>query len=209
MQKGMKGKIFMKTNIDREAALALLKKYISTRTVYLHSIESEAVMIKLAEKLKATHNEVDIDVDFWGTTALLHDLDSDRTIGDLSRHGFETVELLKKEGYDIPEMFRSIISHTEALGVSDAKRTHMMDYALAASENITGIISAYVKMRPTKTVQGVKVKSITKKLKDRSFAASVNRDFINDVEEYLGIERSKFLKISIEAMTRIADQTGM
>lgn len=199
----------MKKSIDREAALTLLKKYVTSKSVFLHSIESEAIMIKLAENLKTFQKKEDIDPTFWGITALLHDLDSDRISGDLSKHGFETVEILKSEGYEIPVMFESIISHTEGLGFSDTKRTHTMDYALAASENITGIISAYVKMRPTKKIEGLKDKSITKKIKDSSFAASVNRQFINDVEKHLGIERSKFVNIAIEAMTEIADQTEM
>lgn len=199
----------MKNSIDRDAAVSLLKKYVSSKSVFLHSLESEAVMVKLAEQLKTVHKNEDIDVTFWGITALLHDLDSDSIGGDLSKHGFETVEILKREGYEIPVMFESIISHTEALGLSDVKRVHMMDYALAASENITGIISAYVRMRPTKKIEGLKVKSITKKIKDSSFAASVNRQFINDVDEHLGIERTEFVKIAIEGMTGIADQTGM
>lgn len=199
----------MKNSIDREEAVGLLKKYVRSKNVYLHSIESEAIMRRVAESLKSVGKDESIDVDLWATTALLHDLDSEVVGDDLSRHGVETVEILTREGYDIPVMFESILSHTEALGFTEAKRTTKMDYALAASENMTGIISAYVKMRPTKKIEGLSAKSITKKIKDRSFAASVNRDFINDVEKHLGMGRSDFVTIAIDAMTEIAEQTGM
>ncbi|MCT4534686.1 HD domain-containing protein [Halodesulfovibrio sp.] len=199
----------MKNTIDRESAITLLQKYVRSKTVYFHSIESEAIMRNVAQKLQATHPEENIDIDLWAITALLHDLDSELTTDDLARHGVETVKLLQKEGYEIPEMFQAILSHTEALGFSEIKRTTKMDYALAASENMTGIISAYVKMRPTKKIDGLKAKSITKKIKDRSFAASVNREFINDVDKHLGLDRSEFVTLSIDAMTEIADQIGM
>ncbi|RLD75920.1 MAG: phosphohydrolase, partial [Bacteroidetes bacterium] len=91
---------------------------------------------------------------------------------------------------------------------NEAKRETDFEIILSAAENITGIISAYVAIRPDKKIAGTKVKSIKKKLKSKAFAASVNREFIYDIEK-TGIELDTFLQISIDAMNEIADQIGL
>jgi predicted hydrolase (HD superfamily) len=128
--------------------------------------------------------------------------------GDYSQHGYKTVEILKKEGYDLPEMFKAIISHTEGVSGTEAKRETDFEIILSAAENITGLISAYVLMKPEKKIAGTKVKSIKKKLKAKAFAASVNREFIYDIEK-TGIDLDTFLQIAIEAMTEIAEEVEM
>ncbi len=128
--------------------------------------------------------------------------------GDPERHGLETIDILKKEGYDCPEMFHAILTHTEGFAQNRPARKTRFEYALAAAESITGIITAYVLVRPDKKIAGTQPKSITKKLKDKSFAASVNRAFINDIEK-TGIERNHFIQMAIEALTEIAEEIGM
>ena len=191
----------MKTSISRDEALQIWDKYLKTKYLRYHTLESEAIMRKLAEYFGK-------DVDFWGITGLLHDLDMDVIDGDYSQHGYKTVEILKKEGYDIPEMFKAIISHTEGVSGTEAKRETDFEIILSAAENITGLISAYVLMKPDKKVAGTKLKSIKKKLKAKAFAASVNREFIYDIEK-TGIDLDTFLQIAIEAMTEIADEVEM
>jgi len=191
----------MKTSISRDEALQIWDKYLKTKYLRYHTLESEAIMRKLAEHFGK-------DVDFWGITGLLHDLDMDVIDGDYSQHGYKTVEILKKEGYDIPEMFKAIISHTEGVSGTEAKRETDFEIILSAAENITGLISAYVLMKPDKKVAGTKLKSIKKKLKAKAFAASVNREFIYDIEK-AGIDLDTFLQIAIEAMTEIADEVEM
>lgn len=191
----------MKTKITREEALALWDKYLTTSHLRLHTLESEAIMRRLARHFGE-------DEEYWGITGLLHDLDMDMMDGEYSEHGYKTVEILQKEGYDLPQMFQAIIAHTEGVSGHDAKRESEFDYILSAAENITGIISAYVAIRPEKKIAGTKVKSIKKKLKSKAFAASVNREFIYDIEKS-GLELSEFIQISIEAMTDIADEIGM
>jgi len=190
-----------KSTISRAGAREIWNKYLKTEYLRLHTIESEAIMRKLASHFNR-------DVDFWGNTGLLHDLDMDVINGDYSLHGYKTVEILKSEGFDIPEMFGAIISHTEGVSGSDAKRSSEFEYILSAAENITGIISAYVILTPEKKVAGTKVSSIKKRLKSKAFAASVNREFIYDIEK-AGIELDVFLQLAIDAMTEIADQIGM
>jgi predicted hydrolase (HD superfamily) len=192
----------MKDKITYEQAKKIWEKYLKTEYLRLHTRESEVIMRKLA-------NHFGEDEEFWGITGLLHDLDMDSINNDYSLHGKKTVEILKKEGYNIPEMFDAIIAHTEGLEESNAERKTRLDYVLAAAENITGLISAYVLVRPDKKIEGTKVKSITKKIKDKAFAASVNRQFINDIYEKTGMERSTFIQLSIDAMKEIADEIGM
>jgi uncharacterized protein len=192
---------FMKTTISNQEAREIWDKYLKTEYLRLHTLESEAIMRKIASYLGK-------DADFWGNTGLLHDLDMDVINGNYSEHGYKAVELLKSEGYDIPEMFAAIISHTEGVSGNEAKRTTDFDIILSAAENITGIISAYVILTPDKKVAGTKVKSIKKRLKSKAFAASVNREFIYDIEK-AGIELDTFLQISIDAMTEIAEEIGM
>jgi len=191
----------MKTKINRVDAIGLWNKYLKTEYLKLHTRESEAIMRKLAQHLGE-------DEEFWGVTGLLHDLDMDIIGNDYKEHGYKTVEILKKEGYDIPEMFDAIIAHTEGVSGYDAKRKTRFDFILAAAENITGIISAYVAIKPDKKIAGAKVSSLKKKLKSKAFAASVNRPFIYDIENQ-GIELSLFLSIAIDALTEIADEIGM
>ncbi|RLD65792.1 MAG: phosphohydrolase [Bacteroidetes bacterium] len=191
----------MKTEINNNEARQIWNKYLKTQYLKFHTLESEAIMRKLAKHFGE-------DEDFWGITGLLHDLDMDIINGDYSLHGNKTVDLLKEEGYDIPEMFKAIISHTEGVSGNEAKRETDFEIILSAAENITGIISAYVAIRPDKKIAGTKVKSIKKKLKSKAFAASVNREFIYDIEK-TGIELDTFLQISIDAMNEIADQIGL
>lgn len=192
----------MKTSITYDEAVKIFDKYIKTEHLRLHSRESEVIMRKIAKHFNEDEN-------LWGITGLLHDLDMDVIDGDYSIHGEKTVQLLREEGYDIPEMFSAIKAHTEVLENSEAKRETRFDYVLAGAENLTGIISAYVAVRPGKKIEGAKQKSVVKKLKDKSFAAAVNRQMINDVSEKTELERSQFIQMGIEAMAEISEELGM
>ncbi|MBU1019197.1 MAG: HD domain-containing protein [Patescibacteria group bacterium] len=190
----------MKNQITLEEAQELLKKHLHEQYLLHHSRETEVIMRALAKHFGE-------DEEFWGLTGLLHDLDMEEIGTDYAKHGDRTVEILQEEGYDIPEMFQTIKSHTENLGFTDIKRESKFEYSLSAAENISGFIVAYTLMRPDKKLENVTVKSIKKKLKDKSFAAKVNRELINDIEK-TGLERSEFLQIAIDAMKGIAGEIG-
>jgi uncharacterized protein len=191
----------MKNNITNLEAKQIWEKYLKTEYLKLHTIESDAIMRKLARHFGK-------DEDLWGNTGLLHDLDMDVINGDYRLHGIKTVEILKSEGFEIPEMFDAIISHAEGVNEGGAKRTTDFDYILSAAENITGMISAYVAVLPDKKVAGAKPSSIIKRLKTKAFAASVSREFIYDIEK-TGLKLDVFIQLSIDAMSEIADEIGM
>ncbi len=192
----------MKKMITYPEARELFDKYLQTDYLRKHSRETEVIMRALAKATGA-------DEEFWGICGLLHDLDLDALNGDLERHGRRTVEILKENGYDIPEMFSAILAHVEGMEGSDFRRKNDLEYILAGAENITGLISAYVILRPDKKIEGVKVKSVLKKFKSPAFAAKVNRDFIRDAAEHAGMELREFIGISIDAMRSISDEIGM
>jgi predicted hydrolase (HD superfamily) len=140
---------------------------------------------------------------------LLHDLDLDEIGDNMTQHGTHTVNILKNAGYDIPDLFNAILSHVEGIEGVPYKRETSFQYILAGAENITGLISAYVILRPDKKIEGVKVKSVMKKYKSPAFAAKVSREFISDAAEHAGMELAEFIGLSIEAMAEIADELGM
>lgn len=187
----------MKTEITRQEAYDILNKYIKQDYIKYHSIESEAIMKALAKHFG--ENE-----EFWWITGLLHDLDMDVIWENYDNHWFETIKILKFEWYDIPVMFKAILSHCECLETPDVKRETNLEFALAAAEQTTWVITAYARMRPEKFAN-MEVSSLTKKFKDKSFAAKVSREFINDIEK-IGLARWDFFKIAIEAIQAIWDQ---
>jgi predicted hydrolase (HD superfamily) len=191
----------MKTTITAEEANGLLRKYLHQDYLLNHSRETEVIMRSLARHFGE-------DEEFWGLTGLLHDLDLEQTVNDLEKHGERTCAIMEEEGYSIPVMFHAIKAHSENLGFLGVKRESKMEYCLAAAENVTGLIVAYVLMRPDKKIEGATASSLTKKFKDKSFAAKVNREFINDIEK-TDLQRNEFFEIALSAMKGIAPEIGL
>ena len=192
----------MTNKISVEKAKKLLEKYVKTQFIREHSIEAGVIMGSLAKHF----NE---DEEIWEVSGILHDLDMDEINGDYSIHGITTKKILENEGYEVNEVIKPILAHTECLEEMNKEfvRETRIDFALAAAEQITGIITAYARMRPNK-FEDMQVKSLTKKFKDKAFAANVNRDFINDIEK-AGLERGEFFKIAIDAIYEIKEEINI
>ena len=157
--------------ISRDEALALLAENHVQAGLLQHSIASEAVMRALAR-------EFGEDEELWGLTGLLHDVDYPATEATPEKHGLEGARLL--EGKLPEEALTAIRAHNgEMTGCAPQTR---FDFALRCGETITGLISAAALMRPT-GYEGMEVKSIKKKMKDKAFAASVCRDNIRQCEQ--------------------------
>lgn len=179
--------------ITREEALELLDKNGVTASLKKHALASEAVMAALARYF--SENE-----EYWSLTGLLHDLDFPETESCPEKHGLITAEKLADK---LPqEYLQAIIAHNaEMNGGSPENR---LDYALRCGESITGLISAAALMRPT-GYEGMEVKSIKKKLKDKAFAANVSRENIRECEK-AGIALDEFIKLAIQAMAPLDDK---
>ncbi|HOK40627.1 MAG TPA: HDIG domain-containing protein [bacterium] len=187
-----------KYGISREEAIELLNKYIKNQNLIKHCLATEAVMKELAKKF----NE---DKELWRLTGLLHDLDVELTNGDLNIHTLETEKILKEKGVD-ERIIRAIKRHNE-IASKEARETRL-EIALAAGETITGLIIATTLVYPDKKIASVKSKSIIKRMKEKSFAASVNREIIKECEK-IGIALEEFAEISLKAMQEIAGELGL
>ena len=193
----------MKTTISYTEARALLDKYVKGTAMRYHSQGTAIAMRAIAKSLGQ-------DEELWATIGLIHDLDMEVIDNDLSKHGIRTVEILREEGYEIPEMFAAILAHTEILANSPYRRETMLDCILSGTENLVGLIAAYVAMRqPVRTIIGAEAKSVVKKMKDKSFANNVNREAISDAIERSGMERADFIQVVIDALSEHAKEIGM
>ena len=161
-----------------------------------HSLASEVVMLALAKKLKA-------DEQLWAMTGLIHDLDYHLISGDMSRHGLLAAQML--EGKLPNDAIHAIKAHNaEMTGITPESQ---FDYALRCGETVTGMISAAALVRPSGIV-GMEAKSVKKKMKDKAFAASVNRANIKECE-MIGLSLDEFLAIAISSMASIAEQLDL
>lgn len=184
--------------ITRDEAIELLNKYVKNERMLNHCYASEAVMRALARRLGRDEEE-------WGLAGLLHDLDVELVNADLSVHGIETEKILNERGVG-PEIIEAIVMHNEFL---TGKRRHTeLQHALAAGETITGLIVATTLVYPDKKIAGVKPKSVIKRMKEKAFAASVNRDHVMECDE-IGIPLDEFVDICLNAMRGISDRLGL
>lgn len=184
--------------MDRQKAFELLKSYVSSEKMIIHSLCSEAVMRAIA---KETGN----DVEKYGLAGLLHDIDVEITAADPKVHGLKSVEILEKYNID-PEIIDAISMHNEE--ATGKERNTFFQHALAAGETITGLIYATTLVYPEKKIEKVKYKSVKKRMKAKAFAASVKRENILECEK-IGIPLDDFIRISVDAMKGISDDIGL
>jgi len=184
--------------MNRDEAIKLLHEYIKSPNMLNHCYASEAVMRGMAKRLGR-------DEDKWGLAGLLHDLDVELVNADMYIHGKETVRILNELNVD-SEIVDAIRMHNETS--AGEKRSKEFQFALAAGETITGMIVATTLVYPDKKVASVKPKSVTKRMKEKKFAASVRRENIMECEK-IGIPLPEFVEISLKAMTGISDQIGL
>lgn len=180
----------MKTEVTREQALSLLKKYNQEPFHILHALTVEGTMRWYARELGYGDEE-----DFWAMAGLLHDVDFEKYPEE---HCKKAPELLAEIGAE-PELVRAVCSHGYGL-CSDVEPVHQMEKVLFAADELTGLIGAAVKMRPSKSVMDLEVSSLKKKFKDKRFAAGCSRDVIRQGAERLGWSLDELMEKTILAM---------
>ena len=186
--------------LTRAQAWELVKRYNSEPSDLNHYLESEAVMIALAQRL-------DEDPQYWGMLGLLHDIDWGLTKSNPVQHLTKAPELLSTAGFD-PQFIEIILSHGygfDCAGFKERRRSVKVEFALAAAETVTGLIYAYALMR--KGLAGMEVTGLKKKMKDKRFAAAVNREIIMECT-HLGVSLEEFLALAIKALQEIGNQIG-
>jgi len=184
--------------MDRNTALELLKKHVKNENLVKHCLASEAVMSALAARLGG-------DPELWGLAGLLHDVDAELTAGDLKRHTLEAEKILLAAG--LPgELVEAVKMHNET--AHELKREQLFHKALAAGETVTGLITATALVYPDRKLASVKVSSVVKRMKDKRFAASVDREIIMECGA-LGLKLDEFVELSLAAMLSIAPTLGL
>ncbi len=183
--------------MNREQAWELLNEYTQKDSLIKHALAVEAAMRSYAKKF----NE---DEDAWGIVGLLHDFDYEKypTAQD---HPFRGAEILREKGVD-ENWIKAILGHADYTGV---ERDTLMAKALFAVDELTGMITAATLVRPSKKIDDLTVKSVKKKLKDKAFAASVNRDDIQKGVDELGVDLSEHIQFVIDAMKSQAEALGL
>ena len=179
----------MKAYPARETAMALLRKYNTEPFHILHALTVEGVMEWYAKELG--YGE---DAGFWATVGLLHDVDFE---GWPEEHCKKAPELLAEIGCS-EEFIHAVCSHGYGL-CCDVVPEHEMEKVLFAADELTGLIGAAARMRPSKSCSDMEVSSLKKKFKDKKFAAGCSRDVIKDGADRLGWELDKLLDLTIQA----------
>jgi|TARA_B100001079_G_scaffold261392_1_gene262494 predicted hydrolase (HD superfamily) len=181
----------------REESMKLLYEYTKTDSLRRHALGVEQAMRKMAVKYNGDPNE-------WGITGLMHDFDYEMN-PTIEEHPYKGNEILKSKGY--PESItQAIMGHATYTGVS---RETDMAKALFAVDELTGFIFAVTYVRPSKSIFEVKPKSVIKKLKQKSFAASVLREDIFQSVEELGVDLTEHIQFVIDALAEKAEELGL
>jgi putative nucleotidyltransferase with HDIG domain len=182
--------------MNRQEALDIVEQYVSNENLVRHMLAVEAAMQFYAKMYSE-------DEQTWGMTGLLHDFDWE-IHPTLEQHPQAGVPILKEN--DVPEeIIRAIQSHADHTGVPRQTR---MEKALYACDEITGLIVAVALVRPSRSLDDLKVKSVKKKWKDRSFAAGANREEIAQAAQDFGVELWEHVGNVIQAMRSIGPELG-
>ena len=180
------------SNVTRQQALDLLQKYNKEPFHILHGLTVEGVMAWFAK-------ENGEDAEFWSLCGLLHDVDFEMFPEE---HCIKAPELLE-EVHASPEMIHAICSHGYGQ-CCDVEPVHQMEKILFAVDELTGLIGAAARMRPSKSVMDMELSSLKKKFKDKKFAAKCDRELIRQGCQMLGMEVKDVAAICIEAMKKYA-----
>jgi putative nucleotidyltransferase with HDIG domain len=181
--------------MDLAEARALVQDKTDKDITVRHLISVEGVMRALAHRLGE-------DQDRWALAGLFHDLDQDRTGEDSSRHAYLAAEWLRDAGVE-ELVVNAVLAHAH-----EQYRTDLMSRAVVHADAIAGLLVAAALVRPERSA-GMKVSSVKKKLKERSFAPGVDRDEVYAAEEVLGLPLEEFIAVSITGLQQVAPDIGL
>jgi putative nucleotidyltransferase with HDIG domain len=186
---------------NREDAWKLVCEWIESDSLRKHVLAVES-------GVRAYARRFDGDEEFWGVTALLHDLDFERfpDMDDTTDgHPRTALRMFREWGYP-EEMIEAVAGHATFLGVP---RTSKLAQALFATDELTGLIMAVAYVRPSKDIRDVELSSVKKKWKDKLFAAAINRSDIEMGAAELGVDTWEHVTVVLEAMKGIAPELGL
>jgi putative nucleotidyltransferase with HDIG domain len=188
-------------DVNREGAWALLAEFTQSPSLIKHALAVEAAM-------RAYARHFGEDEERWGVVGLIHDFDYERHPdmgGDKPQdewHTYAGAGILRERGWP-EEIVLDVLSHADYVGLP---RDTTLRKALYAVDELTGLVAAVALVRPSKSIQDVKVRSVRKKWRDKGFAAGVNRQDVEEGAEALGVELSEHISIVLQAMQGIASE---
>jgi putative nucleotidyltransferase with HDIG domain len=183
----------------RNDAYQLMTEHVKSENLRKHMISVEVAMRFYARK----YNE---DEELWAITGLLHDSDYEE-YPDLHEHTQVAARWLREGGYD-ERITYAILAHND-LNAATHPRNDLLSKGLYACDEVTGMITATALVRPNKSIIGLEVSSVRKKMKSKGFAAGVNREDLVKGAAELGVDLDEHIAFVIEAMSSIADQLGL
>ncbi len=183
----------------RNDAYTLMTSHVKNENLQKHMLSVEVAMRFYARK----YGE---DEELWAMTGLLHDCDYEE-YPDLNEHTQVAAGWLREEGYD-ERIIYAILAHND-LNQATHPRNNLLSHALFACDEITGMVTATALVRPDKSILGLQVSSVRKKMKTKGFAAGVNREDLVHGAEELGVDLNEHIAFVIEAMSSIADTLGL
>jgi len=183
--------------MTHDEALAIVREHIHNENLVKHMLGVEAAMRAYARRFGE-------DEDKWGVAGLLHDVDYEET-PDMENHSLRSAEIAAEAGL-AQDVVYAIRAHNDAHGLP---REDRLSKTLFAVDELVGFIVAVALVRPSKKIADVKVKSVTKKMKDRSFAAAVDRDELVRGADELGVDFREHVGVVLDAMKGISDDLGL
>jgi putative nucleotidyltransferase with HDIG domain len=183
--------------MDRNSAWCLLTEFTQSESLRKHALSVEACMRAYARKFGE-------DEEKWGIVGLIHDFDYEKW-PSLEDHPYRGNEILAERGWP-EDVRRAIMSHAEYSGVT---RDSMMEKTLFACDELAGFITAVTLVKPSKSLDEVEPKGVRKKMKDKAFARSVNRDDITKGAAEMGVDLEEHIAFCIEAMKAKAEELGL
>jgi predicted hydrolase (HD superfamily) len=188
-------------NINRDSANALLREYTKSDSLIKHALAVEAAMKFYSQKFNIEEPEKEL----WQITGLLHDFDYEMFPEPPEGHPYKGKQILQELGY--PETITTaIMGHALFTGVP---RETLMAKSLFAVDEMTGLVTAAVLVRPDRSIHNLEVKSLKKKFKDKAFARGCNREEMKLGAEELGIELEVHMENIIAAMRLEAEVLGL
>jgi putative nucleotidyltransferase with HDIG domain len=182
---------------SRDAALALMHRYVDSESLRRHMYSVEAACRAYARKFGE-------DEELYGIAGLIHDFDYEKRPEE---HPLPGAEILREEGYP-EELVHAVLAHGYPARTNVEPSTQL-DRTLRACDEITGLITAAALVRPSRSVLDLEAKSVIKKMKDRAFAAGVDREEVRDSAEKLGVDLKEHVQFVVEAMRTVAPALGL
>lgn len=183
--------------IDRAAAWKILTEFTRSDSLLKHALAVEAAMRAYAQKYRGAPET-------WGIVGLLHDFDYEMHPA-APQHPLKGAEILRARGVPAPVVY-AILSHADYSG---CPRMSLLDRAIYACDELTGFVTACALVRPGKAIAGMEASSVRKKLKDKGFARTVNRDDVYSAAAGLGVDLDEHITFVIRALERIAPLIGL